>query len=170
MKKRTLLILLLILAVSAAMLLSGCSKAEEPAPAPETAETEEPAEEPTEEPTEEPADTAMTLEEYMAANQEVWNASIASAQNTQGLTIEVKDNTIFYYYDLSQMGGGYTKDTAMQSKDALDAAMENMKSTFGGVCQTLESATGVEGIHTNVCYLWEDEIITSMDFTTADKE
>ena len=169
MKKRTLLILLLILAVSAAMLLSGCSKAEEPAPVPEET-AEEPAEEPTEEPAEEPADTAMSLEEYMAANPEVWNASVASAQNTQGLTIEVKDNTIFYYYDLSQMGGGYTKDTAMQSKDALDAAMENMKSTFGGVCQTLEGATGVEGIHTNVCYLWEDEIITSMDFTTADKE
>ena len=68
------------------------------------------------------------------------------------------------------MGDSYTKDIAMQSKDALDAAMENMKSTFGGVCQTLESATGVEGIHTNVSYLWEDEIITSMDFTTADKE
>lgn len=146
MKKRTLLILLLILAVSAAMLLSGCSKAEEP------------------------ADMAMSLEEYMTANPEVWNASIASAQNTEGLTIEVKDNTIFYYYDLSQMGDSYTKDLAMQSKDALDAAMENMKSTFGGVCQTLESATGVEGIHTNVSYLWEDEIITSMDFTTADKE
>ena len=58
----------------------------------------------------------------------------------------------------------------MHSKAALRTSTETMKSTLGGVCQTLEGATGVEGIHTNVCYLWEDEIITSMDFTTADKE
>ena len=95
---------------------------------------------------------------------------MAGAEKTEGLTIDVKDNTIYYYYDLSQMGEGFTKDLALQSKDALDEAMINMKSTFGGVCSTLEGATGVEGIHTNVNYMWEDELITSMDFTTDDIE
>ena len=106
----------------------------------------------------------------MAAHPEEWEAYIGSAEQTEGLTIEVKDNTLYYYYDLSKMEGGFTKDLALASKDAFDEALEGAKSTFGGFCETLESAIGLEGIHTNVNYLWEDEPITSMDFTTDDME
>ena len=178
MRKKNLLMLLLIVAVAAAMLFTACSKSSnesaQPAEAAEevSEEATEAAEE-TEEAVEETTESAAagrTLEEYMTANPDVWKASVAGAEKTEGLTIDVKDNTIYYYYDLSQMGEGFTKDLALQSKDALDEAMINMKSTFGGVCSTLEGATGVEGIHTNVNYMWEDELITSMDFTTDDIE
>ena len=178
MRKKNLLMLLLIVAVAASMLFTACSKSSNESAQPaETAEevSEEATEaaEETEEVVEEAKESAavgMTLEEYMTAHPDVWKASVAGAEKTEGLTIDVKDNTIYYYYDLSQMGEGFTKDLALQSKDALDEAMINMKSTFGGVCSTLEGATGVEGIHTNVNYMWEDELITSMDFTTDDIE
>ena len=74
MKKNRILILLLVLAVGAAMLLSGCSKSSEESPAPaaeetETAETGEP-----EETAEENSGTetaAQTLESYLEEHEDI---------------------------------------------------------------------------------------------------
>ena len=168
MKKKNLLILLLIVAVSAAMLFTACSKSSN-----ESAQPAETAEEATEEASEaveeavegtnEPAATGMTLEQYMADNPDVWEASVATAEKTEGLKLEIKDNNLIYNFDLGTLGftsGSMAKD----AKAALDAGLENGASTFSSVCETLEKETGVEGIITTVNYCWEDEIISTRSF------
>ncbi|MBR5980673.1 MAG: DUF4854 domain-containing protein [Firmicutes bacterium] len=167
MKKKNLLIILLIAAVAAAMLFTACSKSSNESA--QSAEAAEEASEAVEETTEaveeanEPAETGKTLEQYMADNPDVWEASVATAEKTDGLKLEVKENSLIYNYDLGTLGftsGSMAKD----AKAALDAGLENGASTFSSVCETLEKETGVEGIITTVNYCWEDEIISTRSF------
>ena len=173
MRKKNLLILLLIVAVAASMLFTACSKSSNESAQPEEAaeEASEEVEETTEavEEENEPAEADMTLEQYMAEHPDVWEEALEATEQNEGLEMEIKDNTIYYYFDLGALG--FTADTmAMDAKGALDTALEDGKSTFAENCKSLEEEIGIEGIHMNINYLWEGELVTSRDFTVDDMQ
>ena len=140
MKKKSLLIILLIAAVAAAMLFTACSKS-----------------------------AAMTLERYMEEHPDVRESALNAAEQTDGLVIDIIDNTVYYYFDLGSLG--FTSDSiAHGAKEALDSALEDNKATFAQSCKTLEDQVGIEDLHMSINYLWEDEVISSRDFTAGDME
>ena len=184
MKKNPTLILLLIFVLCITMFMTACggSSSEEPATDEATEEaaeeaTEEVVDEATEEATEEANEDATedataptTLEEYL-------NENNTEADNIQGsggsdqVQVSWKDNDLIYSYDFSKLGN-YTEE---QIKDeAMIAALENTVAeggpTFGNIAKTLEDATGITGINIVVAYYWEDEVLLSKTFTTADAE
>ena len=166
MRKKNLLMLLLIVAVSAAMLFTACGKSSNENAQP--AEAAEAAEE-VEEAIEEAEEAAMTLERYMAEHPDVWEESLKSTEQTDGLKIELKDNTVYYYFDLGTLGIT-SKSAAEDTKAALDAALEDSKATFASSCKALENEVGIEGLHMCINYMWEDEVISSRDFTVDDMQ
>ncbi|MBO4881128.1 MAG: hypothetical protein J5555_05540 [Firmicutes bacterium] len=171
MKKKNLLIILLIAAVAAAMLFTACGKSSNESA--QSAEAAEEASEAVEETTEaveeanEPAETSMTLEQYMAEHPDVWEESLTVTEQNEGLKLELKDNTVYYYFDLGTLGIT-SASMAADTKAALDAALEDNKATFAASCKSLEDEIGIEGLHMIINYMWEDEVITSRDFTADD--
>lgn len=162
MKKNTLLILLLILAVSAAMLLTACSKSsDEPAPEP-VKEAEEVAEEAVET-AEEAVEETLTLEKFIMNDEKIKAELDELIEKTAGLSIDIKDNDLIYYFDLAQMD--YSEETARGAVSLLQEGLKNAGSTFAGVCQQMEDETGVEDVHTFVNYTWGDEILVTSEFT-----
>lgn len=169
MKKRMLLILLLILAVSAAMILSGCSKDSEDSPAPaveetETAETEEAAG--TEEPAEQPEATSeKTLEAYFEKNEDARQALENSNVSMEGMEIKVEGNTLIYSFDLGgQMQMDYNEETAARLTDNLLNSMGGSESVYANLCTTLENETGIEDIRTAIIYTWGDHVLLEQEY------
>ena len=136
--KKRTLVVLLIMAVITALCFSGCSK--EP----------------------------MTLEKYVQDNPDV-QESIDSAMNDSNVLVEIKENDISYTFDLSKMEG-YTEDLAKSDEiiSALEQALGAAGTTFGGICKSLEESTEITGITTTVNYTWEDEVLVTKTFTSAD--
>ena len=136
--KKRTLVVLLIMAVITALCFSGCSK--EP----------------------------MTLEKYVQDNPDV-QESIDSAMNDSNVLVEIKENDISYTFDLSKMDG-YTEELAKSEEiiSALEKALDAAGNTFGGICKSLEESTEITGITTTVNYTWEDEVLVTKTFTSAD--
>lgn len=165
MKKNTVLILLLILTLCATMFMTACggSSSSEPASSTDTASEEE-----VEEEAEEPAGPA-NLEEYMLANPDVV-ASIEEGIDSSSMTVTYEGNSIIYTYDFSIESSGLTKENFMDDavKDSLNTALDEAKAEYGGYCKDMESSTGYSPITIVVNYTWEDEVIVTKTYTTAD--
>lgn len=162
MKKNTVLILLLILTLCATMFMTACggSSSSEPASSTDTASEEE-----VEEEAEEPAN----LEEYMLANPDVV-ASIEEGIDSSSMTVTYEGNSIIYTYDFSIDSSGLTKENFMNDtvKDSLNTALDEAKADYGGYCKDMESSTGYSPVTIVVNYTWEDEVIVTKTYTTAD--
>ena len=74
-------------------------------------------------------------------------------------------------FDLSKMEG-YTEELAKSDSiiSALDQALGAAGETFGGICKSLEESTEITGITTTVNYTWEDEVLVTKTFTSADAD
>ena len=140
MKKRT-LIVLTIMAVITALCFTACGSKE-----------------------------TMTLEKYVQDNPDV-QESIDSAMADSNVAVVIKENDISYNFDLSKMDG-YTEELAKSDAiiSALDDALAAAGGTFGGICKSLEESTEISGITTTVNYSWEDEVLVTKTFTSADAE
>ena len=140
MKKRT-LIVLMIMAVISALCFTACGSKE-----------------------------TMTLEKYVQDNPDV-QESIDSAMTDSNVAVVIKENDISYNFDLSKMDG-YTEELAKSDAiiSALDDALAAAGGTFGGICKSLEESTEISGITTTVNYSWEDEVLVTKTFTSADAE
>ena len=140
MKKRT-LVVLLIMAVITALCFTACGSKE-----------------------------TMTLEKYVQDNPDV-QESIDSAMTDSNVAVVIKENDISYNFDLSKMDG-YTEELAKSDAiiSALDDALAAAGGTFGGICKSLEESTEISGITTTVNYSWEDEVLVTKTFTSADAE
>ena len=140
MKKRT-LIVLMIIAVISALCFTACGSKE-----------------------------TMTLEKYVQDNPDV-QESIDSAMADSNVAVVIKENDISYNFDLSKMDG-YTEELAKSDAiiSALDDALAAAGGTFGGICKSLEESTEISGITTTVNYSWEDEVLVTKTFTSADAE
>lgn len=140
MKKRT-LIVLMIMAVITALCFTACGSKE-----------------------------TMTLEKYVQDNPDV-QESIDSAMADSNVAVVIKENDISYNFDLSKMDG-YTEELAKSDAiiSALDDALAAAGGTFGGICKSLEESTEISGITTTVNYSWEDEVLVTKTFTSADAE
>ena len=140
MKKRT-LIVLMIMAVITALCFTACGSKE-----------------------------TMTLEKYVQDNPDV-QESIDSAMADSNVAVVIKENDISYNFDLSKMDG-YTEELAKSDAiiSALDDALAAAGGTFGGICKSLEESTEISGITTTVNYSWEDEVLVTKTFTSADAD
>ena len=174
MKKNRILILLLVLAVGAAMLLSGCSKSIEESPAPaaeetETAETGEP-----EETAEENSGTetaAQTLESYLEEHEDIKEQLVNASAGQENLEIWAEENTLIYCYDLgSQLQTDYDEAMAATLAQSLEESLKSTVNAFSNICSVLQDETGIEDIHTLVRYIWGDHIIYEEDFTADSAE
>ena len=112
----------------------------------------------------------MTLEKYVQDNPDV-QESIDSAMADSNVAVVIKENDISYNFDLSKMDG-YTEELAKSDAiiSALDDALAAAGGTFGGICKSLEESTEISGITTTVNYSWEDEVLVTKTFTSADAE
>lgn len=155
MKKNTLLIVLLILAVSAAMLLTGCSKSSD-------GSTPEPAKE-AEEAVEETVEDVLTLEKFVMEDEKIQAELDELIAANPGLSFDIKDNDLMYYFDLSQMD--FSEETARAVVPTLQEGLKNAGSSFAEVCQQMEDEAGVEDVHTFVNYTWKGEVLVTSEFT-----
>ena len=140
MKKRT-LIVLLIMAVITALCFTACGSKE-----------------------------TMDLEKYAQDNPEI-QESIDTAASDSNVVVEIKGNDISYTFDLSKMEG-YTEEIAKSDTiiSTLDQSLGEAGATFGGICKSVEESTGISGITSTVTYTWEDEVLVTKTFSTADAD
>ena len=112
----------------------------------------------------------MTLEKYLQDNPDV-QESIDSAMTDSNVAVVIKENDISYNFDLSKMDE-YTEELAKSDAiiSALDDALAAAGGTFGGICKSIEESTEISGITTTVNYTWEDEVLVTKTFTSADAE
>ncbi|MBE6019154.1 MAG: DUF4854 domain-containing protein [Clostridiales bacterium] len=110
----------------------------------------------------------VTLEEYAAGDPEIQEA-IDSALTDSSVRIEISGNDIIYTFDLSIIEG-YTEDVAKDEAiiSALESTLDGAGATYGGLAKNIESRTGIEGVRTIVNYSWEDEILVTHTYTSAD--
>lgn len=173
MKKKVLLVLLLILALAMTMLFTGCGGSSSDTAAPsETAEESseaETAEEPAQ--TEEPA-APLTFEEYAKNDSSIQDQ--LGVDEKSGIFVDIKGNELIFTYDYSKMDGNFTREGIVNDgfkKNLEEIMTENgAGSTFGNIAKTMEDASGIEGITVTVEYTWEDEVVYSQSFTSADAE
>lgn len=165
MKKNPTLILLLIFVLCLTMFMTACGGSSSEEPAADEA-TEEAADEATEEATTAPT----TLEEYMNENETLADNITGSGGNDQ-VRVSWKDNDLIYSYDFAKLGD-YTEEQIRRDEmlDALENTLEEGGSGFGNIAKSLEDAIGITGINVVVNYYWEDEVLISKTFTTADAE
>ncbi len=112
----------------------------------------------------------MTLEKYAKDNPDI-QESIDQAMTDSNVLVEIKENDISYTFDLSKMEG-YTEELAKSDSiiSALDEALGAAGGTFGGICKSIEDETKISGISTTVNYPWEDEVLVTKSFTSADAD
>ena len=89
---------------------------------------------------------SKSLEQYVADNPEM-QESIDSAKEGSNVEIKIEGNEITYIFDLSKMDG-LVPEIALSKQ--------------------LEEQTKVKGITTTVNYTWEDEVLITKSFTSAD--
>ncbi len=179
MKKNVLFILLLILMLSVTMLFTGCGGSDTPENAAEEAveATDEAAEETQEAESTAPSETTgiagvTTLEEYFNTDGAPKD-SLGYDEDT-GLELTVSGNELTYLYDLSR-SGQYTVEQ-FKNDAYVDAYVDSVNqsldeqggSVFGGTAKTLEEAIGISGVKVTVTYSWEDEILVTRTYTSAD--
>ena len=111
---------------------------------------------------------SKSLEQYVADNPEM-QKSIDSAKEGSNVEIKIEDNEITYIFDLSKMDG-YSEDIVKDEEviSSLETSLISSAPTFGGISKQLEEQTKVKGITTTVNYTWEDEVLITKSFTSAD--
>ena len=151
MKKKSIFVLLLVLALTASVFMTACSKVSKSkgGSGGETAEPE-------------------TLEQYAVSNPEV-QKSIDEAMSESEVEVEIRGNDVIYTYELSKMEG-YTEDVAKDPDvvENLQKALDNAGPTFGGIAKTLEDATGISGIRVIVKYTFGGEELATQTFDASD--
>lgn len=147
MKKKSIFILLLIMAMTASVFMTACSKSSKGG-----SKTSEPE----------------TLEQYAVSNPDV-QKSIDEATSDSDVEVEIKGNDVIYSFELSKMEG-YTEDVATDPAvvENLQKALDNAGPTFGGIAKTLEDATGISGIHVIVKYTFNGEELATQTFDASD--
>lgn len=107
-----------------------------------------------------------TLEEYINKDSDA-KAEIEKIAETSGLSVNVKENTLEYGYDVSTISDAFTEEIAMDSetKKEFESALESQKSVFENLCKTLEEASEVEGVKVLVKYTYKDKTIAEKTFT-----
>ena len=111
---------------------------------------------------------SKSLEQYVADNPEM-QESIDSAKEGSNVEIKIEGNEITYIFDLSKMDG-YSEDIVKDEEviSSLETSLISSSPTFGGISKQLEEQTKVKGITTTVNYTWEDEVLITKSFTSAD--
>lgn len=111
---------------------------------------------------------SKSLEQYVADNPEM-QESIDSAKEGSNVEIKIEGNEITYIFDLSKMDG-YSEDIVKDEEviSSLETSLISSGPTFGGISKQLEEQTKVKGITTTVNYTWEDEVLITKSFTSAD--
>lgn len=145
MKKIKVLSLFLVIVLTLAM-FAGCGKKDKVDNSESTTSTTE---------------TSQTLESFLKSN----NNYMKQVENSgdENMTVDIKGNTIVYIYDFSKMEG-IDEATATSMKENLDNALDQYGSTFSGLCDTLESATKIDGIKILVKYVYKDVVISEKEF------
>ena len=150
MKKKTIFVLLLILAMTASVFTTACSKSSSKSKSGGNA-----------------AET-RTLEQYAVKNPDV-QKSINEATSESDVEVEIRGNDVIYSFELSKMEG-YTEDVAKDPSvvESLQKALDNAGHTFGGIARTLEKATDIKGIRVVVNYTYDGEELATQTFDSSD--
>lgn len=109
-----------------------------------------------------------TLESYISKDKTAAD-EINKAADEAGMTVDIKDNTVTYIYDISNMGDTITEELAKSAeiKSSLDQALDSAGDTFVSLCKSLEDEAKVEGVQIVVRYTFKDYVITERTFTSA---
>ena len=151
MKRKTLAVLLLVMALISAMMVTACGS--------KPAEKEE----------------TPTLESFMNENPDVKDEidKKVSAGETNGVAIDISGNDIIYTFDLKGMDD-MTDEFAKSDelKQNLQAALDEQSATFTGIADSLESTvsaagTEIKGVRVVVKYVYGDEELTSSVFEAS---
>ncbi len=137
--KKSITVLLSALAVTA-LLFVGCTKESEP----------------------------KTVESIVSSNDDV-ATTIQSGADEAGVKIDIKDNTITYSYDISNVDG--ITEEMLEDEDFLktiEDSLEMQKDSLANVCLTIEEKTGIEAVNVNVFYTYKDKEVAKASFTSAD--
>jgi len=162
MKNISKILCIALMAMLTLAMFSGCGKKDEqPADTQDNAVVQEDATSTSENST--PASSSETLEGFLQKNP----TTMEQVKNSgdEHMTVDVKENSIIYVYDLSTMDG-VTEDAALSNdmKEKLDSALDQYSSTFSGLCDTLESATDIHGIKILVKYTYGSKVISEKEF------
>lgn len=162
MKNISKILCIALMAMLTLAMFSGCGKKDEqPADTQDTAVVQEDTTSTSENST--PTSSSETLEGFLQKNP----TTMEQVKNSgdEHMTVDVKENTIIYVYDLSTMDG-VTEEAALSNdmKEKLDSALDQYSSTFSGLCDTLESATDIHGIKILVKYTYGSEVISEKEF------
>lgn len=111
----------------------------------------------------------QTLETYINSDPTIMEEVNSAVGDTEGLTIDITGNVLTYQFDLSILDG-ITEEQATSDdvKASLEDSLSQSASTFGQVCDGLETATKVTGIVCRVEYDYGDTVLCSKEFTSAD--
>lgn len=171
MKKKSILMILLALALCMSLFMTACGGSKEASNQGEQQNVEE--QQNIEEQQNNDVTTApsyATLEDYLKNNSTIKETIVSSAEES-GMTTAFKGNEIIYSLELSGIEG-YTADTVKSEVvlAAIQDGLEAQKSVFGNSSKSMEELTGVDGIITTILYTWEGEEVLSRSFTAADAE
>lgn len=94
-----------------------------------------------------------TLEEYISNDEEAMTTLESMSSSTEGLEVDVEDNTIIYTYTYDN-----TLDSSMieSVSQQLEKTIDSSESTFRSMADTLEEESGIDGITIRVIYLNND--------------
>ena len=140
MKKKSIIALILSLALVMALFLTSCG-----------------------------SKTPQTLEDYVNSDEET-SEQIEEVAETSGLQVEIKGNDVIYTYDLASYDGmneDLAKSEQMIS--SLTSALDKTSDSFTGLCSQLEEETEIEGVQIIVNYTFGDEVLVTSTFNKDGK-
>lgn len=151
MKRKTIAVLLMAIALISAMMMTACGS-----------KSEGSAEKP-------------TLESFLSEHPEMkeeLDKRIADGE-TSGVTVDIKGNEIIYNYDLSNVKD-MTEEFAKSDelKETLETSLGEQGDAFKGVASKMESIVkeagiDISGVTVTVNYTYGDEVIVTQTFDPA---
>lgn len=106
-----------------------------------------------------------TLEEYVKTDKDTMQ-EIETVGNTSGMKIKVKDNTVFYNYNMdTHLSDKQAKDV----KKSLDESMKDIKGNFIKQAKTLQKKAKSDTVEIKINYKAEKKTIASYTFSSDDK-
>lgn len=108
-----------------------------------------------------------TIEDYIAKDKDM-QQDINETADQAGMKVDVKENTITYTYDISNLSDDITDELAKSDelKASMETALDGAASTFVGLCKQLEDETKIKGVKMVVKYVYNDYVITERTFTS----
>ncbi|MBQ6150642.1 MAG: DUF4854 domain-containing protein [Mogibacterium sp.] len=140
MKKKSLLALVMIIAVFSAMFFASCGKKEQ------------------------------TLEEYCADNPEIQKSIDEAMSGKNVLVEIKGNDIVYSFDLSKADGYTEEIAKSDEINEALTNALTQAGPTFGGIAKSLEESTKVSGINVTVNYQWGDEVLVTKTFTSADAD